>query len=310
MDKVQVAEHFSNQADTWVQTSHEGFANHYPTADHRKRVVQRLFKQWDAPLKVLDLGCGGGHLALALAEDGHDVLGIDQSPRMIEIANSSRQTASKDVRNRLRFVEGDIEDAGVSPHSFDVVTAMGVIGYFPNDKAIFRIVDGALKPNGSFIVSSRNRLFNLVSLSHRTKREINTDAAKDLIDEIASYQQEVSAEITQKMATSLSEKAAFISNQATLPPAAASLPPLDEAATMQSEARQHTPQELSESAQKNGFMTSSLHGIHPHLINPAANQFLPAGVYNTLSTCLEALEDEPISLTWSSVFIAALKKTS
>ncbi len=86
MDKDQVAAHFRDKADIWVRTSHEGDLNHYPTADHRKRVVRRLLAKSSSSSQVLDLGCGAGHLAIALAEDGHNVTGIDQSTRMIELA--------------------------------------------------------------------------------------------------------------------------------------------------------------------------------------------------------------------------------
>ena len=35
---------------------------------------------------VLELGCGTGRVALALADDGHDVVGVDMSKGMLEIA--------------------------------------------------------------------------------------------------------------------------------------------------------------------------------------------------------------------------------
>ena len=53
-----------------------------------------------APLRVMNLGCGTGSLSLLLHEFGHDVTGLDVSPRMLEKARQKAGPA-------IRFVEGD-----------------------------------------------------------------------------------------------------------------------------------------------------------------------------------------------------------
>ena len=42
-------------------------------------------------------------------------------------------------------------------------------------------------------------------------------------------------------------------------------------------------------------------------IDPNINKLLPPKVFNQISSCLNVLEDLPVSLTWSSVFIGAFK---
>ena len=39
--------------------------------------------------RILDLGCGTGHLANTIAESGATVIGIDRSPEMIELAQKT-----------------------------------------------------------------------------------------------------------------------------------------------------------------------------------------------------------------------------
>src|SRR5438046_9840872 len=40
--------------------------------------------------QILEIGCGNGYLTLELARDGHEVIGIDLSPELIEVEDRSR----------------------------------------------------------------------------------------------------------------------------------------------------------------------------------------------------------------------------
>jgi len=57
---------------------------------------------------VLELGCGTGRIALALAEAGHRVTGLDISERMLERAEIRRAALSAGVRDRVQFTQGDM----------------------------------------------------------------------------------------------------------------------------------------------------------------------------------------------------------
>lgn len=59
---------------------------------------------------ILELGCGTGRVALRLAEAGHEVVGVDRSAPMLEIAERKRQAAAADVAARLQLVEADMRD--------------------------------------------------------------------------------------------------------------------------------------------------------------------------------------------------------
>jgi SAM-dependent methyltransferase len=55
---------------------------------------------------VLELGCGTGRVALAMAEAGVDVVGVDISPRMVEVAQA--KAAECGLAERARFQVGDM----------------------------------------------------------------------------------------------------------------------------------------------------------------------------------------------------------
>jgi SAM-dependent methyltransferase len=57
---------------------------------------------------VLELGCGTGRVGLELARAGHDVVGLDLSPAMLDIYRGKLERESADVRERVTLVEADM----------------------------------------------------------------------------------------------------------------------------------------------------------------------------------------------------------
>ncbi len=79
--------------------------------------------------RILDAGCGPGMMSAELAVRGAEVVGVDISPQLIEIA---RKRLNPDHAPRVRFVAGDMLSDGLG--HFDHVLAMdSLIYYGPND---------------------------------------------------------------------------------------------------------------------------------------------------------------------------------
>ncbi len=309
MEKTFVKDLFNADAnaETWLTENYDGDAYVYSTPRHRIRVVLECLAEADDTLEIADIGCGGGDLAQALAARGHRVTGLDQAPRMLEIAEARRRDLTETIQARIKFVLGELENNGLPDGAFDAVTSMGVIGYLDDDAPFFRTANRLLTPDGRLIVSSRNRLFNMNSLSFRTLNEIDAGGAPGLIAEMADYCQPVSATATQDLISRLQTLPTTLAGLETIGREQSARAPV-EAGEPEIEARQHTPKELNASAAANGFERRSVHGIHPHLIDPRLNRLLPPGLFNALSASLETLENEPVSLLWSSVFIAVYEK--
>jgi SAM-dependent methyltransferase len=68
---------------------------------------ENLARAVDGPL--LELGVGSGRVAIPLAEAGYDVVGIDNSPAMLDQARR-RLGAGKSIDGRIELLEGDFTD--------------------------------------------------------------------------------------------------------------------------------------------------------------------------------------------------------
>jgi demethylmenaquinone methyltransferase/2-methoxy-6-polyprenyl-1,4-benzoquinol methylase len=75
--------------------------------------------------RALDLCCGTGDIAFALARRGAEVTGLDFSPAMLEIAEARQQRNFKSQISNLKFIQGDAQQIPFPDASFDIVT----VGY-------------------------------------------------------------------------------------------------------------------------------------------------------------------------------------
>jgi 2-polyprenyl-6-hydroxyphenyl methylase/3-demethylubiquinone-9 3-methyltransferase len=104
--------------------------------------------------RVLDVGCGGGLLAEALARKGARVTGIDLAPAMIETARLHAAESGLDIHYRL-------QDAAVLADSseprFDVVCCMEMLEHVPDPKEFIAVLARLVRPGGDVFVSTLNR---------------------------------------------------------------------------------------------------------------------------------------------------------
>jgi demethylmenaquinone methyltransferase/2-methoxy-6-polyprenyl-1,4-benzoquinol methylase len=88
----------------------------------KRRVISEARPQ--AGERALDLCCGTGDIALRLAEKGVQVVGLDFSERMLEIARE-RQSRLRGGLPRIEFLSGDAQNLPFGDSFFDIIT----IGY-------------------------------------------------------------------------------------------------------------------------------------------------------------------------------------
>lgn len=92
--------------------------------------------------RILDLGCGTGHLTAQIAATGATVLGIDRSPEMIQQAQINYPD--------LCFIVADGQDFQVD-HPVDAVFSNAALHWIPNADAVIQSIRSALKPGGRFV---------------------------------------------------------------------------------------------------------------------------------------------------------------
>ncbi|MFC6716934.1 class I SAM-dependent methyltransferase [Natrialbaceae archaeon GCM10025810] len=101
--------------------------------------------------RILDLGCGTGHLTNGIAERGADVVGLDRSAEMIETARSTYPSLSFVRADATEFDPGDPRLAGDEP--FDAVFSNAALHWIddPEQDAALQSVRDALRPGGRFV---------------------------------------------------------------------------------------------------------------------------------------------------------------
>ena len=104
---------------------------------------------------VLDVGCGGGILADAMARSGAAVTGIDLAAKALRVAQlHALEAQTVGVTYREISAEGlAAEQAG----SFDTVTCMEMLEHVPDPASVVRACASLVKPGGWVYFSTLNR---------------------------------------------------------------------------------------------------------------------------------------------------------
>ena len=109
----------------------------------------------DESKDVLDMGCGTGRLAVALAERGHRVTGADPSPGMLMVARSRTGT------ERVTWVDSSADNLALSTR-FDLIIMTGhafqVLLSDETIRASLRALRRHLAPRGRLAFETRNPL--------------------------------------------------------------------------------------------------------------------------------------------------------
>ena len=105
--------------------------------------------------RVVDVGCGGGILADAMARRGADVLGIDLAEKSLKVAQLHALEAQTP---RVAYRTVAAEDlATQEPGTFDVVTCMEMLEHVPDPASVVRACAALAKPGGTVFFSTINR---------------------------------------------------------------------------------------------------------------------------------------------------------
>ncbi len=126
--------------------------------------LPRLFEQYGIPSggRLLDVACGEGSFAIAMAQEGWQVAGIDQSAEMLAMAQERAAATGISVD----FQQGDMRRP-FGQEGFDLATCWyDSLNYLltPDDlRAAFANVQAALKPGGWFVFDM-NTIYGLAAV--------------------------------------------------------------------------------------------------------------------------------------------------
>jgi 2-polyprenyl-6-hydroxyphenyl methylase/3-demethylubiquinone-9 3-methyltransferase len=116
-------------------------------------IQERIARRSPEGTRVLDVGCGAGLAAEALARWGHEVTGVDAAGEAIEAARAH----AEGQKLRLTYRAGVAEDLLAEGARFPVITALEVIEHVPEPAAFMQVLADLLEPGGVLFLSTLNR---------------------------------------------------------------------------------------------------------------------------------------------------------
>jgi SAM-dependent methyltransferase len=133
---------------------------HMPWADRTVAEVDRAMAMLrpQGGERVLDLACGIGRHSTELSRRGFDVVGVDISAELIELAKRDAGEQGLDIA----YVEADLRELEMEDE-FDIVLSLndGAVGYFETDEENYRtfeVVARALRSGGGHLMQLPNVL--------------------------------------------------------------------------------------------------------------------------------------------------------
>ena len=100
--------------------------------------------------RVLEVGCGPGHLSMRLAEQGLEVTGLDLDPAMIARAQA-KPTQADDTR-RPSFVVGDVAALPFPDASFDLAVSTFSVHHWAEPATGLAEIGRVLRPGGRALI--------------------------------------------------------------------------------------------------------------------------------------------------------------
>jgi 2-polyprenyl-6-hydroxyphenyl methylase / 3-demethylubiquinone-9 3-methyltransferase len=104
-------------------------------------------------VRVLDVGCGAGLAAEAMARRGFEVLGIDAAPSAIAAAAEHARGLGLPLSYRVAMAEELLAEGA----RFPVVMALEIVEHIPDPDTFLRVLARLLTPGGLLLLSTLNR---------------------------------------------------------------------------------------------------------------------------------------------------------
>lgn len=119
-------------------------------APSARGLLDRLDDTAAAPFRIVDVGTGTGTLAIAALErwPQAQVLGIDPSPRMLELARRSADERGRELSARLELLDGFDDELPVDDRSADLVVSSFVIQLVEKREWMLAEMHRILRPGG------------------------------------------------------------------------------------------------------------------------------------------------------------------
>ncbi len=126
----------------------------------KERIINKYqkegsFKEVLEKKTILDLGCGGGILSETLAEEGANILAIDQSKKLINHAKKRARSRKLKIDYQCK----SIKSLRNKNAKFDIILCMEVVEHVKDFRSFIKLAFKCLKSDGIIIFSTINKSF-------------------------------------------------------------------------------------------------------------------------------------------------------
>ena len=129
---------------------YDRFMDETPYEEWCQFVVGRLKQDQITDGILLDLGCGTGSMTELLAKQGYDMIGVDLSDSMLDIAIEKRAQSG----HNILYLQQDMREFELYGTVRAVISACDSVNYITDDEdltEVFRLVNNYLDPEGIFL---------------------------------------------------------------------------------------------------------------------------------------------------------------
>jgi len=134
-------------------------------AKHHQKMTERFGNEYTEKLisrgfqngRIIDVGCGAGGTLIALAKRFPDseIVGIDLSEPLLNIAKENAEAANVD--NQLRFEKADVQSIPYSDNHFDVVINLNMVHLVQEPITLLNEMERILAPSGFIFIADLRR---------------------------------------------------------------------------------------------------------------------------------------------------------
>ena len=138
------------EAYTSFAKVYDTFMDNVPYEEWADYIEDRLKEYGIEDGLVLDLGCGTGSITEKMAEKGYDMIGVDYSGEMLEIAMEKREESGHDIL----YLMQDMREFELYGTVRAIISACDSVNYILDDddlEEVFRLVNNYLDPEGIFL---------------------------------------------------------------------------------------------------------------------------------------------------------------
>ena len=133
------------------------FMDNVPYEEWSRYLISLLKEYQVTDGTVVELGCGTGKMTRLLADAGYDMVGVDNSAEMLEIAGERQE---EEERNDILYLLQDMREFELYGTIRAVVSVCDSMNYIMSEedlRQVFSLVNNYLDPGGIFIFDMNTR---------------------------------------------------------------------------------------------------------------------------------------------------------